>query len=64
MRCNVLIGASVAAGIEKNSIDICISNCVINLSPDKKKVLEGVYEALVEGGTFVWKGFVIYGNSS
>lgn len=45
-----LTRASAAAGIEQNSIDICISNCVINLSPDKKKVLEGVFEALVEGG--------------
>ncbi|KAI8575066.1 hypothetical protein K450DRAFT_263459 [Umbelopsis ramanniana AG] len=44
------IEALAAAGIEKNSIDICISNCVINLSPDKKMVLEGVYEALVAGG--------------
>ncbi|KAJ2693024.1 hypothetical protein H4R19_006062, partial [Coemansia spiralis] len=38
------------AGIAASSVDICISNCVINLSPDKRKVLEGVYQALRPGG--------------
>lgn len=40
------------AGIEKNSLDIVISNCVINLSPDKPRVIQGVYDALREGGEF------------
>ncbi|KAI8820804.1 S-adenosyl-L-methionine-dependent methyltransferase [Fimicolochytrium jonesii] len=36
--------------VPANSIDLCISNCVINLSPDKEAVLRGVYNALKEGG--------------
>ncbi|PIA16791.1 S-adenosyl-L-methionine-dependent methyltransferase [Coemansia reversa NRRL 1564] len=38
------------AGIEPSTIDVCISNCVINLSPNKKLVLEGVHQALRKGG--------------
>ncbi|KAI8319457.1 S-adenosyl-L-methionine-dependent methyltransferase [Martensiomyces pterosporus] len=37
-------------GVAKESIDVCISNCVINLSPDKPRVLKGVYESLRSGG--------------
>ncbi|KAK9760618.1 hypothetical protein K7432_015181 [Basidiobolus ranarum] len=40
------------AGIEDNSIDMCISNCVINLSPNKKLVIAGVFGALREGGIY------------
>lgn len=40
------------AGIQEGSIDIAISNCVVNLSPDKKSVLKGVYNALTMGGEF------------
>ncbi|RKP08595.1 putative methyltransferase [Thamnocephalis sphaerospora] len=40
------------AGIEDGSIDIAISNCVVNLSPDKHAVLQGVYHALRSGGEF------------
>jgi len=38
------------AGVEPNSMDLVISNCVINLSPDKPRVLQGVYDALKVGG--------------
>ncbi len=38
--------------ISNNSIDIVVSNCVVNLSPDKKKVIQGVYNLLKEGGSF------------
>ncbi|XP_046576867.1 arsenite methyltransferase-like [Haliotis rubra] len=38
------------AGIKENSIDVIISNCVINLSPDKKGVLREAYKVLKEGG--------------
>ncbi|KAJ2082992.1 hypothetical protein H4R24_001186 [Coemansia sp. RSA 988] len=38
------------AGIEPSTIDICISNCVINLSPNKRLVLAGVYQTLRTGG--------------
>ncbi|KAI8052518.1 S-adenosyl-L-methionine-dependent methyltransferase [Syncephalis plumigaleata] len=40
------------AGIAANSIDIILSNCVVNLSPDKPAVLKGAYQALRNGGEF------------
>ncbi|MBU1202762.1 arsenite methyltransferase [Patescibacteria group bacterium] len=36
--------------IEDNSIDIIISNCVINLAPDKLKVFQEAYRVLKLGG--------------
>lgn len=39
-----------SAGIEDNSIDTIISNCVINLSDDKQKVFNEIYRVLKEGG--------------
>eukprot|EP01025_Chloroclados_australasicus_P020752 TRINITY_DN2189_c0_g1_i1.p1 TRINITY_DN2189_c0_g1~~TRINITY_DN2189_c0_g1_i1.p1 ORF type:complete len:272 (-),score=33.31 TRINITY_DN2189_c0_g1_i1:328-1068(-) len=40
------------AGISNNSVDIIISNCVINLSPDKPRVLREAYRVLAPGGEF------------
>lgn len=40
------------AGIEKESVDLVISNCVVNLSPNKPQVLQSVYNALKFGGEF------------
>ncbi len=39
-------------GLADNSFDIVISNCVINLSPDKDAVLREVYRVLKPGGEF------------
>jgi len=39
-----------ALNIEDNSIDVVISNCVINLSPDKEKVFREIYRVLKPGG--------------
>ncbi len=39
-----------AAGIADNSIDVVVSNCVINLSPDKEQVLAEVFRVLKPGG--------------
>ncbi|MFH0737122.1 MAG: arsenite methyltransferase [Candidatus Micrarchaeota archaeon] len=36
--------------IEDGSIDVIISNCVINLSPDKPKVFDEAYRVLKKGG--------------
>ena len=36
--------------IEDNSVDVVISNCVINLSPSKKKVFAEIYRVLKPGG--------------
>jgi len=37
-------------GIADNSVDVVISNCVINLSPDKPKVLSEIFRVLKPGG--------------
>jgi ubiquinone/menaquinone biosynthesis C-methylase UbiE len=36
--------------IENNSVDVIISNCVINLAPDKEKVFKEAYRVLKQGG--------------
>jgi arsenite methyltransferase len=36
--------------VDDNSIDVVISNCVINLSPDKEKVFKEIYRVLKTGG--------------
>lgn len=38
------------AGIEDNSVDVVISNCVINLSPDKPQVFKEILRVLKPGG--------------
>lgn len=38
------------AGIGDNSIDVVISNCVINLSPDKAQVFKEIFRVLKPGG--------------
>jgi SAM-dependent methyltransferase len=37
-------------GITNNSIDVVISNCVINLSPDKERVFAEIFRVLRPGG--------------
>ena len=37
-------------GIEDNSVDVVISNCVINLSPTKEQVFKEIYRVLKPGG--------------
>jgi len=39
--------------VEDNSVDVVISNCVINLSPDKSSVFREIYRALKPGGRIV-----------
>ncbi|GAB6142364.1 methyltransferase domain-containing protein [Methylosoma difficile] len=39
-----------ALGIADNSIDVVVSNCVVNLSPDKSKVLAEIFRVLKPGG--------------
>ncbi len=36
--------------VDDNSVDVVISNCVINLSPDKQKVFDEAYRVLKKGG--------------
>lgn len=46
-------GNLVDLPVEDNSVDLVISNCVIVLVPDKKKVFEEVYRILKPGGRIV-----------
>ncbi len=39
-------------GFEPGSFDVIVSNCVVNLSPDKEAVLRSVYRLLKLGGEF------------
>ena len=39
-------------GLDANSFDVIVSNCVVNLSPDKDAVLAGVQRLLKPGGEF------------
>lgn len=39
-------------GLEPGSFDVIVSNCVVNLSPDKDAVLRGVQGLLKRGGEF------------
>ncbi|CAD5113065.1 DgyrCDS2259 [Dimorphilus gyrociliatus] len=40
------------AGIKASTFDVIVSNCVVNLSPDKEAVLSEAYKVLKEGGEF------------
>lgn len=42
------------AGIADNSVDIVISNCVINISPDKESVFREIFRVLKVGGELLF----------
>jgi len=44
------LGEMESLPVEDESVDAIISNCVVNLSPDKSKVFQEAYRALKPGG--------------
>jgi arsenite methyltransferase len=50
--------------VEDDSIDVAISNCVINLVPDKEKAFKEIYRVLKKGGRMYLSDIVLLENIS
>lgn len=48
--------------IEDQSVDVILSNCVINLVPDKSRAFAEMYRVLVPGGRFIISDIVTTGE--
>merc|ERR1711977_483655 len=49
-------------GIEAGSVDLIISNCVVNLSVDKERALQQLYTVMAQGGEFQFSDVVLPDN--
>lgn len=57
-----VLGEIEAMPLADESIDVIVSNCVLNLVPDKTKAFSEMYRTLISGGHFCVSDIVIQGN--